>query len=67
MLVFLIDAEAHNCVWASTANWTGGPGRNVEIDLLQENRNKDLKKQIKAMAANKTNKAIDRSIRASGG
>ena len=65
--VFLTDAEAHNCVWASTANWTDGPGRNVEIDLLQENRNKDLKKQIKAMGANKTNKAIDRSSRASGG
>lgn len=65
--VFLTDAEAHNCVWASTANWTGGPGRNIEIDLLQENRNKDLKKQIKAMGANKTDKAIDRSSRASGG
>ena len=35
--------------------------------VLQENRNKDLKKQIKAMGANKTNKAIDRSSRASGG
>ena len=65
--VFLTDAEAHNCAWASTANWTGGPGRNIEIDLLQENRNKDLKKQIKLMGANKTNKAIDRSSRASGG
>ena len=40
---------------------------NIEIDLLQENRNKDLKKQIKAMGANKTDKAIDRSSRASGG
>ena len=65
--VFLTDAEAHNCVWASTANWTGGPGRNIEIDLLQENCNRDLKKQIKLMGANKTNKAIDRSSRASGG
>lgn len=65
--VFLTDAEAHNCVWASTANWTGGPGRNIEIDLLQENRNRDLKKQIKLMGANKTNKAIDRSSRASVG
>ena len=65
--VFLTDAEAHNCAWASTANWTGGPGRNIEIDLLQENRNKDLKKQIKLMGANKTDKAIDSSSRASGG
>ena len=39
----------------------------IEQVVLQENRNKDLKKQIKAMGANKTNKAIDRSSRASGG
>ena len=56
-----------DCAWASTANWTGGPGRDIEIDLLQENRNKDLKKQTKLMGANKTNKAIDRSSRVSGG
>ena len=65
--VFFTDPEAHNCVWACTANWTGCPAKNIEIDPLQENRNKDLKKQIKAMEANKTNKAIDRSSRASGG
>ena len=65
--VFLTDAEAHNCVWASRTNWTGGPGKNVEINLLQEIRNRYLKKQIKLMGANKTNKAIDRSSRASGG
>lgn len=33
--VFFTDSEAHNCVWASTANWSGGPGKNIEIDLLQ--------------------------------
>ena len=65
--VFLSDAEAHNCTWASTANWKGGVGKNIEIDLFQENRNRDLKKEIKSMGANKTDKAIDRSSRASGG
>ena len=28
-----------------------GSGKNIEIDLLQENRNKDIKKSIKAMVA----------------
>ena len=46
--VFLSEAEAHQCMWASKANWKGGPGKNIEIDLLQENRNKDGKKSIKA-------------------
>ena len=65
--VFLSEAEAHHCMWASTANWNGGVGKNIEIDLLQENRNKDIKKSIKTMGPNKTDKAIDRSSRASGG
>ncbi|CAH3178659.1 unnamed protein product, partial [Porites lobata] len=65
--VFLSDAEAHQCIWASTVNWRGGARNNIEIDLLQENRNKSLKKSIKAMGANKTDNAIDRSSHASGG
>ena len=65
--VFLSEAEAHHCMWACTANWKGGAGKNIEIDLLQENRNKDIKKAIKAMGPNKTDRAIDRSSRASGG
>ena len=64
--VFLTDAEAHNCGLASTANWTGGPGRNIVVDLLLKNRNKDLRKQFKLKGANKTNKTIDHSSRASG-
>ena len=65
--VFLSEAEAHQSTWASTASWVGGPGKNIEIDILQECRNKDIKKKIKVMGANKTNKAIDRSSRSSGG
>ena len=65
--VFLSDAEANQCIWASTVNWRGGARNNIEIDQLQENRNKSLKKSIKAMGANKTDDAIDRSSRASGG
>ena len=42
-------------------------GKNIEIDLLQENRNKDIKRTIKTMGPYKTDKAIDRSRRASGG
>ena len=65
--VFLSEAEAHQCIWAATVNWQGDIGKNIEIDILQENRNRDIKKQIKGMGANKTNKAIDRSSRATGG
>ena len=65
--LFLSPAQAHRCIWASTANWKGGAGKNVEIDLLQENRNRDLKKMIKGMGANKTDKAIEMASRAVAG
>lgn len=41
---FLSDAEAPQCIWASTINWRGDARNKIEIDLLQENRNKSLKK-----------------------
>ena len=65
--VLLSEAESHQCIWAATANWKGGQGKNIEIDILQENRNKDIKKEIWGMGANKTDKAIDRASRAAGG
>ncbi|KAJ7379536.1 hypothetical protein OS493_015328 [Desmophyllum pertusum] len=65
--VFLSEAEAHQCMWASTANWNGRASKNIEIDLLQEIRNKSIKKSIKTMGPNKTNKAIENASRASGG
>ncbi|XP_068685296.1 uncharacterized protein [Montipora foliosa] len=65
--IFLSEAEAHQCKWASTVNWKGGAGKNMEIDLLQENRNKDIKTMIKRMGANKTDKAIANASRAAGG
>ena len=65
--VLLSPAEAHQCKWAALANWKGGRNRNIEIDLLQENRNKDIKGLIHLMGANKTERAIDRVSRAAGG
>ena len=65
--VLLSPAEAHQCKWAALANWKGGRNKNIEIDLLQENRNKDIKGLIQLMGANKTGKAIDRVSRAAGG
>ena len=38
---FLSEAEAHQCIWAATVNWQDGIGKNIEIDILQENRNRD--------------------------
>ena len=31
--VLLSEGEAYQCTWAATANWTGGKGKNLEIDL----------------------------------
>ena len=45
--VILSEADAHLCMWASTANWKGGVGKNIEINLLQENGNKDIKRPLK--------------------
>jgi hypothetical protein len=65
--VLLSEMEAYNCKWAATVNWKGGAGNNIEIDLFQENRNCEMKKLITAMGANKTEKAIGRASKASGG
>ena len=65
--VLLSTAEAHHCQWAATVNWKGGAHKNIEIDLFQENRNCEMKKLIRAMGANKTDKAITRASKASGG
>ena len=65
--MFLSEAEAHQCILSATVNWQGGIGKNNEIDILQENRNRDIKKQIKSMGANKTNAAIERASRSTGG
>ena len=51
----------------ATVNWNSVAGKNIEIDLLQENRNKDVKKIIKGMDAKKTEKAIINGSRAAGG
>ena len=63
----LSPAEAHQCKWAGLANWKGCRNKNIEIDLLQENRNKDVKGLIQLMGANRTEKAIDRVSRVAGG
>ena len=41
--VLLSKAEAKRCKWAATVNWKGGSGKNIEIDLFQENRNCEMK------------------------
>ena len=65
--VLLSTAEAHQCKWAALVNWKGGESKNIEIDLLQENWNKDIKEPIQLIGANKTEKAIQRICKASGG
>ena len=65
--VLLSPAEAHQCKWAALVNWKGGDNKNIEIDLLQENRNKDIKGLIQLRGVNKTEKAIQRMSKAAGG
>ena len=65
--VFLSERQASQCKWAATSNWKGGPGKNIEIYLMQEKTNHIQKKLIKTMGANKTAKAISRASTAAGG
>lgn len=65
--ILLSEKDSHQAKWAATTNWTGGQGKNIEIDLMQENSNCCQKNLIKSMGANKTEKAILRASRASGG
>lgn len=65
--VLLSEAEAFNCKWAAIVNWNGGAGKNIEIDLFQENQNSEMKKLIRSMGANKSDKAITRASKASAG
>ena len=65
--VLLSEREANQCIWAATTNWKGGSGKNIEIDLMQENQNLDQKNLIRAMGANQTEKSITRASKASGG
>ncbi len=64
----LSPAEAQQCKnWLHWPNWKGGRNKNIEIDLLQENRNKDIKELIRHIGANKTDKAIQRMSEAAWG
>ena len=63
--MLLSKAEAHRCKRAATVNWKVGVGHNIEIDLFQENRNCEMKKLIRSMGANKTEKPIERASKAS--
>ena len=64
--VFLSEAVAQQCSWASMVNWKGGSSKNIEIDLLQESRNKAIKKSIYTMGAIKSDKVTEKASRTSG-
>ena len=65
--MLLSQRLSNQCILAATASWKGGIGKNMEIDLLQENQNCDQKNLVRSMGANKTEKAITRASKASGG
>ena len=64
---FAHQAEAHQCKWAATVNWNGGSGKNIEIDLFQENQNSEMKKLIKSIGPKNSELAISRASQACGG
>ena len=41
--VLLTEVEAYHCLWAATVNWDGGFCKNIEIDLFQDNQNREIK------------------------
>ena len=65
--ILLSERQANQAIWAATTNWKGGTGRNIEIDLFQEKSNMFQKGLVKSMGANKTEKAITRASKSSGG
>ena len=65
--ILLSERETQRAIWSQTLNWKGGPGKNMEADLMQGNRNNDHKAAIKAMGANKIKKAVHRATKAAGG
>lgn len=65
--MLLSQRLSNQCIWTATASWKGCIGKNMEIDLLQENPNCDQKNLVRSMGANKTEKAITRASKASGG
>lgn len=65
--VLLLEQQSEQSKWAATTNWKGGVGKNVEIDLMQEINNCSQKNLIRGMGANKTEQAITRASKASGG
>ena len=65
--ILLSERETQRAIWSQTVNWKGGPGKNMQAGLMQENRNNDHKASIKAMSANKTKKAVHRATKAAGG
>ena len=56
--VLLSAVESHQCKWAALANWKGGRNKNIEIDLLQENRNKGIKGLIHLMGQTRPRKPL---------
>ena len=56
--VLLSPVESHQCKWAALANWKGGRNKNIEIDLLQENRNKGIKGPIHLMGQTRPRKPL---------
>ena len=64
----LVSQEmAHRLTWGRFVNWHGGEGNNIACDMAQEICNRVSKDIVKAMGANKTQKAMIRASKAAAG
>ncbi|XP_038057857.1 uncharacterized protein LOC119729304 [Patiria miniata] len=63
----LTPQMAQRVLWGRFCSIRGGPGNNMECDLMQEIYNREGKKQIQCMGPNKTVKAIQRISKAQAG
>ena len=41
--IHLSEGEAHRAIWSQTVNWRPGEGKDVEADLMQQNRHNDTR------------------------
>lgn len=63
----LTERTSAQVKWGCFSNWTGGLGRNIEDDLVQEICNSISKNAVKRMGANKSLHSIEEICRATSG
>ncbi|XP_061162619.1 uncharacterized protein LOC133171838 [Saccostrea echinata] len=64
---WLPERLAMDSIWNRTVNLAGGPGRNLECDMVNEFLNKEFKESLKDAGGNLTEETIHRHSQLAGG